>query len=529
MGSIANGFAQLFKAGRTRIGKAIDNYLVGGAEARKAISDEVKSKFQPMIDRARGYESKRAANITELGNKLTESKKAFQDAQADWNQKYADALANAKTQRQTDIADYETKLQGYQNAVASAKAGKRSIMNQLNQQEATYTPTKTIFTDVNTGDRYLIHPATGEYKNITQIFKNASRDQQRRIVQYMKDFDERLVDNSSGTPKVINAFNKTTFDTYHGNNNIFDAYIDRVGAPKRVDLINANNQIKQANSDLTTWQGSHTRPTDWDDTTPGNNDLTRFEANFKANNAQPTEYRFNGQTYGSEPELKKAYQDAVAHEQSMRKHFDTKASEAVSSRDAEIAKRIQDAKDVKKAKLALGAGALAAGAAAMYGGDDTDTGDTPDSIDNTADTYTGEPDPKINIENTPDGKAALDGRPLKIDTDFDPDKADAAAAKLASEAYDKGVEDGNSVRSSDIVTADGQHIDDELFELLKAMKDPYKADAIANYIYSRHGDDLDVRRRGWRAWLDRNYGDPLRSKMGIDPSGYKGMHVSGGL
>lgn len=60
------------------------------------------------------------------------------------------------------------------------------------------------------------------------------------------------------------------------------------------------------------------------------------------------------------------------------------------------------------------------------------------------------------------------------------------------------------------------------------MKDPYKADAIANYIYSRHGNDPEVQNRGWRAWLNR-YGDSLRSKMGIDPSGYKGMHISGGL
>ena len=71
-------------------------------------------------------------------------------------------------------------------------------------------------------------------------------------------------------------------------------------------------------------------------------------------------------------------------------------------------------------------------------------------------------------------------------------------------------------------------VDIGLFELLKAMKDPHKADAIANYIYSRHGNDPEVQRLGWRAWLNR-YGDSLRSKMGIDPSGYKGMHISGGL
>ena len=55
------------------------------------------------------------------------------------------------------------------------------------------------------------------------------------------------------------------------------------------------------------------------------------------------------------------------------------------------------------------------------------------------------------------------------------------------------------------------------------------ADAVANYIYSRHGDDPEVQRLGWRGWLNKYYGDSLRSKMNIDPSGYKGMHISGGL
>ena len=71
-------------------------------------------------------------------------------------------------------------------------------------------------------------------------------------------------------------------------------------------------------------------------------------------------------------------------------------------------------------------------------------------------------------------------------------------------------------------------MEDRLYELIKAMKDPYKADAIANYIYSRHGNDPEVQNLGWRGWLNKYYGDSLR-KINIDPSGYKGMHISGGL
>lgn len=338
----------------------------------------------------------------------------------------------------------------------------------------------------------------------------------------MKDFDERLLDNSSGTPKVINAFDEATSNFYRGKNNIFDSYVDRVGASKKIDLRDADRQLKQANSDLNAWK-KQGQPQPWDDV----NDSSTFRANYEKTNSVPNEYSFNGKNYSNEPDLKKAYKDALAREQTGKDLYSKRASRFITSRDEEIAKRIQDAKDIKKAKLALGgalgAGALYAGARAIYGGNDTDT-DTPDNIDNTDNTYTGEPDPDFNVEK--EAQAILEDR-QQIDTDFNPDKAEAAAA-LSQGAYDKGVEDGSSVKASDIVAADGNSIDDGLFELLKAMKDPYKADAIANYIYSRHGNDPEVQNRGWRAWLNR-YGDSLRSKMGIDPSGYKGMHISGGL
>ena len=518
--SLSSGFSQLFKRWGKGISNAVDNYLLD-KEARKAISDEVRSKFKPIIDRAQRGESRKAANIKDLDQKLTQSKADLKAAQDKWQQDYDSALAGAKAQRQKDISDYDTQLKTYQGAADSAKQGRRSILDQLAQQEATYTPTKTRYIDVNTGDVYLLHPATGEYKNITQIFKNASKDQQRAILGYMKDFDERLIDTSSGTPKVINAFDEATSNFYKSkNNNIFDSYVDRVGAPKRIDLRDADNQITKASDDLTAWQAKG-QPKAW-----GKRDSTQFEKDFNSSNAQPTDYTFNGQKYSSESDLKNAYQEALDREQAGKDLYSNRASRFITSRNEEIAKRIQDAKDIKKAKLTLGAGAgagaLYAGAAAMYGGDDTGTGDNTDitnNIDNTADTYTGESELK-------------DGQ--QIDTGSDPDKAEAEAV-LAGAAYDKGVEDGNSVRSSDdlgnnIAASTGGHtIDDELYELLKNMKDRYKADAIANYIYSRHGDDPEVQNLGWRGWLNKYYGDSLRSIMNIDPSGYKGMHVSGGL
>lgn len=534
MGGLANGLAHLFKQGSKRFGNAIDNFLLD-AEARKAISDEVVNKFKPFIDRANRAESRRATNITELDKKLAQSKQDLQDAQKAWQDKYNTALADAKNKRQTEINDYDTKLQGYQDALDTASRDRQSVLDQLSDQEAIHDPYRTIYTDVNTGEKYILNRFTNEYDNITKFYKSknsTSRDIQR-LTKLTQGFEDRLFDKKLGN-KLINVFDEADKSTY-SNNGAFNSYLKMREGQNSALLRNfrdADNQYTKANNDLTSWQ-ANTKPSAWDDTV----DLKPFEKTYKQTNGTlPKEYSFNGQTYKSKTKLDQAYQDVLNAEQTRKDLYSRVASRYVSKRDAEIAKRIQDAKDMNKAKLALkagvGAGALAAGAAAMYGGDDTDNTDNTDNIDNTDNTNYGEPDPDLNVENTPEGKAALNGK--SIDTDFDPDKADAVAT-LAAAAHDKGVEDSNSIESSDdlgnniAATTGGHTIDDRLFELLKAMEDTGKADAIANYIYSRHGDDPEVQNLGWRGWLNKYYGDSLRSLMNIDPSGYKGMHISGGL
>ena len=534
MSGLANGFYNLFKQGGKRIGKAIDNFWLD-AEARKAISDEVEKKFQPFIDRANKAESRRATNITELDKKLTESKKALQDAQDKWKQDYDSALADARNQRQTEIDDYNKELQGYQGARNAASIDRQNILNQLSDSETIHDPYKTIYTDVNTGDRYILNRFTNKYVNITRIFnsKNSTSRDIQKLSKSIQGFEDRLFDKKSSN-KLINVFDdtdKNAYDKYTEFNKYLKIKEGQNSALLR-DFRDADNKFTKADTDLTSWQNTNKRPTDWDDT-PNSNDLKQFESIFTSKNGNlPSEYSFNGQTYTKEADLDKAYQEALKAKQTRKDLYSKVASGYVSKRDKEIAKRIQDAKDMEKAKLTLkagaGAGALLAGAAAMYGGDDTDNTDNTDNIDNT--NY-GEPDPDFNVENIPEGQAQLKSDTASINTGFDPDKADA----LASAAYDQGVEDGSSARSSgdlvnSIAAATGGHtIDDRLFELIKAMQDPYKADAVANYIYSRHGDDPEVQRLGWRGWLNKYYGDSLRSKMNIDPSGYKGMHVSGGL
>lgn len=531
MGGLANGFAKLFKQGGKRIGNAIDNFWLD-AEARKAISDEVEKKFQPFIDRANTAASRRATNITELNKKLTESKKALQDAKDQWQQNYNTALTDAKNQRQAEISAYDTKLQGYQDALDAANKSKQGILDQLSDQEAKVDQSRTVFIDVNTGNRYIFNPISGKYDDLDTIYKNLKPKHQRKFSSEIQNYETRLFDPNSGN-KIINAFDNYGSSSYKSKPE-FDNYLQGLEGQNAVALRDADRQITKANDDLTAWK-KNTRPTDWDDAV----DLKPFKKTYKQTNGTlPKEYSFNGKTYSKEADLDKAYRDALSAEQARQNLYSKVASRYVSKRDAEIAKRIQDAKDIKKAKLALGAGAgagaLFAGAAALYGGDDTDNTDNInniDNIDNTDNTYTGEPDPDFNVENIPEGQAQLKSDTASIDTGFDPDKADA----LASAAYDQGVKDGSSAGSSDdlvnsIAAATGGHtIDDRLFELIKAMKDPYKADAIANYIYSRHGDDPEVQRLGWRGWLNKYYGDSLRSKMNIDPSSYKGMHISGGL
>ena len=526
MSGLSNGLAQLFKQGRKRIGNAIDNFWLD-AEARKAISDEVGKKFQPMIDRYNTAASRRATNITELDKKLAQSKQDLQDAQKDWRDKYNTALADAKNQRQTEITDYDTKLQGYQGALDQANKGRQDILDQLFDQEAKFDQLRTIFIDVKTGNRYIFNPVSGKYDDLSTIYTSLKPKNQQKFSSKIQNYETRLVDLNSGN-KVINAFDETDKNSY-GNFSAFNNYLKmREGQNSALirNFRDADNQVNKANTDLSNWKSANKKPNAWDN----NTDLKPFSINYeKANGKLPKEYSFNGQTYKNEKDLDAAYQNALNHAQDRQYHFNKKALGVISDRNKEIAQRIQDAKDIKKAKLALGAGAgagaLFAGAAAMYGGDDTD------NTDNTDNTNYGEPDPDFNVENIPEGQAQLKSDTASINTDFDPDKADA----LASAAYDQGVEDGNAVRSSgdlvnSIAAATGGHtIDDRLFELIKAMQDPYKADAVANYIYSRHGDDPEVQRLGWRGWLNKYYGDSLRSRMNIDPSGYKGMHVSGGL
>lgn len=520
---IVNGLKQFWKATKNNTKNGLDHFWLR-EEGQKAIRDEVEQKFQPKIDKARGYESKRAANIKDLGDKLNESKKALQDAKDDWQQKYDSALAGAKAQRQTDISNYETKLKTYKDAVDTANANKQSILDQLFDKEAAYDPYKTIYIDVKTGDLYRLNPHTGKREDLNTYYQNLSKKERQTFNNDIQNYEHRLFNKDSD--HVINVFDEndaSKYDTYPQFNN----YLNIVRAPKGSDLRNADTQIKKATDDLTTWNTNNNRPNDWDDKI----DLYNFKTTYeKTNGKLPKEYSFNGQTYKKEADLDRAYKDALAHEQSRQGIASRTASGYITKRDAEIAQRIQDAKDINKAKVALGlgtAGALAGATYAAFSGDDNSN--------------TKPVSPTVTPQTT-EGIETQFEHPAETDSISDISPRDQEAA-LAAMAFRAASESDNTpaethpetpelaeLSADDIHTNEGigtrRSMNEGLFSVIKALQDPHQANAVADYIYSRYGNDPELQQLGWRAWLNKYYGDALRSQMNLDASGYNGMHIA---
>ena len=524
MSGLGNGLVSLFKSWGKGIGNAADNFWLR-ADAQKAIREEVEKKFKPKIDRAHTYESKRAENIKDLDAKVKQSKEDLANAQKDWQAKYDNALAGAKAQRQTDIADYNAKLQGYQAAAANAKAGRDDILDQLKDSEAVYNKYKTIFTDVKTGDDYIFNPRTGAYEPLDAYLSSMKRKKATSFLDSIRDYDHRLIDIQSNN-KVINAFDKSDTKTY-GKLPAFNGYLNRIKA-QDTNLRDAENKLKLANADLQSWEKQpQSQLQAWDDVADSKKFLKDYN---KTIGKSPTEYTFNGQTYKDAADLNQAYKDAVAREQKMQARDSGIASRYASKQDAEIARRIQDAKDMNKAKVALGlgtAGALAGATYAAFSGDDnsntkpaspTVTPQTTEGIE----TQFEHPAETVSISgiNPRDQEAALADMAFNAASESDdtPAETHPETPELAElSADDIHTNEGIGTRRS---------MNEGLFSVIKALQDPHQANAVADYIYSRYGNDPELQQLGWRAWLNKYYGDALRSQMNLDASGYNGMHIA---
>ena len=514
---IGKGLVGLFKQWGKGIGNAADHVWLG-EEGQKAIRDEVTKKFKPKIDRAHTYESKRAENIKDLDAKVKQSKEDLANAQKDWQAKYDTALAGAKTQRQTDIDNYNAQLKAYQEAVANAKAGKQDIVDQLRANEAVYDRYRTIFTDVKTGDDYIFNPRSG-YVPLDTYLSSMKRKKATSFLDSIRDYDHRLIDIQSNN-KVINAFDKSDTKTY-GKLPTFNGYLNRIKA-QDTNFRDAEKQFKLANNDLSTWQ-KKSAPTALDE--------KQFLRDYnKTNGKSPTDYSFNGQTYSKQADLDQAYKDALAREQKMQARDSGIASRYASKQDAEIAQRIQDAKDINKAKVALGlgtAGALAGATYAAFSGDDN-SNTKPASPTVTPQTTEG-------IETQFEHPAETGSISGISPRDQEAALADMAF-KAASESDDTPAEthpetpELAELSADDIHTNEGigtrRSMNEGLFSVIKALQDPHQANAVADYIYSRYGNDPELQQLGWRAWLNKYYGDALRSQMNLDASGYNGMHIA---
>lgn len=518
---LGSGLVNLFKSWGKGIGNAADHVWLG-ADAQKAIRDEVTKKFQPKIDLAHRAESRRANNIKDLGDKVNQSKKDLADAKKDWQDKYDNALADAKNQRQVDIDNYNAQSKKYNDALANANANRQSIFDKLSDDEDNYDRFHTIFTDVNTGERFILNHFTGQRESLTKVYKRSTPKQIRDLSKTLQGYENRLYDSKSD--KVINVFDESNINTYQGKNNIFDSYYSNKISTHNADIRDADNQIKQAQGNLTNWKANNQQPQAWD-----NSVEKQFTKDFNKNNAKPT-YSFNGQNYSKEADLNKAYKDAIAHEQNRQNLSSNVASGYVSKRDAEIAQRIQDAKDMNKAKVALGlgtAGALAGATYAAFSGDDnsntkpvspTVTPQTTEGIE-TQFEHPAETDSISGISHR-DQEAALADMAFKAASESDdtPAETHPETPELAElSADDIHTNEGIGTRRS---------MNEGLFSVIKALQDPHQANAVADYIYSRYGNDPELQQLGWRAWLNKYYGDALRSQMNLDASGYNGMHIA---
>ena len=506
---IVNGLKQIWKATKNNTKNGLDHFWLR-EEGQKAIRDEVEKKFQPMIDKARGYESKRAANIKELNDKYNASIDELKKKQDTWNTNYNFARDSKKQEMDNALADWNRKSSDNNSKLIQARKDKEDYINNY-MSDLNYD--NTVFIDTS-GNSFIIDPING-FKQVP-VNKN--------WLNKHKSYDTKFIGNDG---KLVNLFDDNSVDSFikalNPNSHVFNYIISKKNSVRNT------KEYKQLDD---TVQNLETENAKYKATSaPEQFDESKFEQDYKKTNGKsPTDYIFNGQTYSKEAALDKAYQDALAYEQK-KQGFDSKiASNYITKRDAEIAKRIQDAKDINKAKVALGlgtAGALAGATYAAFSGDDnsntkpvspTVTPQTTESIEtqfeHPAETYS------ISGISPRDQEVALADMAFRAASESDdtPAETHSETPELAElSADDIHTNEGIGTRRS---------MNEGLFSVIKALQDPHQANAVADYIYSRYGNDPELQQLGWRAWLNKYYGDALRSQMNLDASGYNGMHIA---
>lgn len=506
---IVNGLKQIWKATKNNTKNGLDHFWLR-EEGQKAIRDEVEKKYKDSLSRVQTVKDAKAANIKELDDKYKASIDELQKKQDTWNTNYNSARDSKKQEMDKALADWNRKGNDIKSNLTQAKKDKNDYINNY-MSNLDYD--NTVFIDTS-GRLFRIDPISN--------FKEIPVDQ--KWLNKHKPYDTQFIGNDG---KLVNLFDDNSVQSFtkalSPNSHVLNYIISKKNSVRNTkEYKQLDDAVQKLETDDAQYKAA---------SSPEQFDESKFKIEYqKTNGSMPNSYEFNGASYTNQTGLDSAHDSAIQLLKGRSRDLNKRYSALESKRDAEIAQRIQDAKDINKAKVALGlgtAGALAGATYAAFSGDDNS---------NT------KPVSPIVTPQTTEGIETQFEHPAETDSisGISPRDQEAALAdmafKAASESDDTSAEthpetpELAELSADDIHTNEGigtrRSMNEGLFSVIKALQDPHQANAVADYIYSRYGNDPELQQLGWRAWLNKYYGDALRSQMNLDASGYNGMHIA---
>ena len=506
---IVNGLKQIWKATKNNTKNGLDHFWLR-EEGQKAIRDEVEKKYKDSLSRVQTVKDAKAANIKELDDKYKASIDELQKKQDTWNTNYNSARDSKKQEMDKALADWNRKGSDIKSNLTQAKKDKDDYINSY-MSNLDYD--NTVFINTS-GKSFRIDPINN-LKEVPVDVKWLNRH---------KSHDTQFIGNDG---KLVNLFDDNSVQSFtkalSPNSPVLNYIISKKNSVRNTkEYKQLDDAVQKLETDDAQYSAAGS---------PEQFDESKFKKEYqKTNGRMPNSYEFNGASYNNQTGLDSAHDSAIQLLKDRSRDLNKRYSALESKRDAEIAQRIQDAKDINKAKVALGlgtAGALAGATYAAFSGDDNS---------NT------KPVSPIVTPQTTEGIETQFEHPAETDSisGISPRDQEAALAdmafKAASESDDTSAEthpetpELAELSADDIHTNEGigtrRSMNEGLFSVIKALQDPHQANAVADYIYSRYGNDPELQQLGWRAWLNKYYGDALRSQMNLDASGYNGMHIA---
>ena len=506
---IVNGLKQIWKATKNNTKNGLDHFWLR-EEGQKAIRDEVEKKYKDSLSRVQTVKDAKAANIKELNDKYKASIDELQKKQDTWNTNYNSARDSKKQEMDNALNDWNRKSSDINSKLTQARKDRDDYINNY-MSDLNYD--NTVFIDTS-GNSFIIDPIN----KFSRVPVNTS------WLKKHKSHDIKFIGNDG---KLVNLFDDNSVNSFTSalspNSHLFNYIISKKNSVRNTKEY---KQLDDAVQNLETENAKYASVN-----APEQFDESKFRKEYKkTNGSMPNSYEFNGASYNNQTGLDSAYDSAIQPLKNRSRDLNKRYSALESKRDAEIAQRIQNAKDINKAKVALGlgtAGALAGATYAAFSGDDnsntkpvspTVTPQTTEGIE-TQFEHPAETD-SISGISPRDQEAALADMAFKAAS-----KSDDTPAETYPETPELA-----ELSADDIHTNEGigtrRSMNEGLFSVIKALQDPHQANAVADYIYSRYGNDPELQQLGWRAWLNKYYGDALRSQMNLDASGYNGMHIA---